>query len=79
MVETCTGLSVEIQEMEIMPDHVHLLLDIDPQFGVHKAVNRIKGVSSRVLRQEFKKLTTKLPTLGSNSYFDSTAGGHSLK
>ncbi len=75
IVETCTAISVEIQEMEIMPDHVHLLLDIDPQFGVHKAVKRIKGVSSRVLRQEFKELTTKLPTLWSNSYFVSTVGG----
>ena len=79
VLETYTGLSVEIQEMEIMPDHVHLVLDIDRQFGVHKAAKRIKETSSRVLRQEFKKLTTKLPTLGSNSYFDSTAGGHSLK
>lgn len=73
--ETCAELSVEIQEMEIMPDHVHLLLEVDPQFGVHKAIKRIKGVSSRVLRQEFKELTTKLPTLWTNSYFVSTAGG----
>ena len=79
IVEMCTGLSVEIQEMEIMQDHVHLLLDIDPQFGVHKAVKRIKGVSSRVLRQEFKELTTKLPTLWSNSYFVSTVGGAPLE
>ena len=71
----CIGLSGESQEMGIMQDHVHLLLDIDPQFWVHKAVNRIKGVSSRVLRQEFKELTTKLPTLWSNSYFGSTVGG----
>ena len=62
-----------------MPDHVHLLLDIDTQFGVHKAVKRIKGVSSRVLRQEFKELTTKLPTLWSNSYFVSTVGGAPLE
>ena len=27
-----------IVEMEVMPDHVHLLLDLDPQWGVHKAV-----------------------------------------
>ena len=79
IVETCTGLSVEIQEIEIMQDNVHLLLDIDPQFGVHKAVKRIKGVSSRVLRQEFKELTTKLPTLWSNSYFVSTVGGAPLE
>ena len=62
-----------------MPDHVHLLLDIDPQSVDHKAVKRIKGVSSRVLRQEFKELTTKLPTLWSNSYFVSTVGGAPLE
>ena len=28
----------EVIEMEIMPDHVHLLLEVDPQFGIHKAV-----------------------------------------
>ena len=27
-------------------DHVHLLMEIDPQYGIHKAVKRIKGYSS---------------------------------
>lgn len=25
---------VTIREMEVMPDHVHVLMDVDPQFGV---------------------------------------------
>ena len=65
--------------MKLMPDHVHLLLEVDPQFGIHKAIKRIKGVSSRILRQEFKELCTKLPTLWSNSYFVSTVGGAPLE
>lgn len=77
--ETCADLNVDIIEMEIMPDHVHLLLEVDPQFGVHKAIKRIKGYSSRVLRGEFKELTTKLPTLWTNSYFASTVGGSPLE
>ena len=44
--ESCDQLNVEIIEMEIMPDHVHLLMEIDPQYGIHKAVKRIKGYSS---------------------------------
>ena len=40
--QTCEQLNVEIIEMEIMPDHVHLLMEVDPQFGVHKAVKQIK-------------------------------------
>lgn len=77
--ETCSTLNVEIIEMELMPDHVHLLLEVDPQFGIHKAVKQIKGHSSRILRQEFKELRTKLPTLWTNSYFVSTVGGAPLE
>ena len=77
--DTCAKLSVEIIEMEIMPDHVHLLLEVDPQFGIHKAIKQIKGVSSRILRQEFKELRTKIPTLWTNSYFVSTVGGAPLE
>lgn len=77
--ETCSTINVEIIEMELMPDHVHLLLEVDPQFGIHKAVKRIKGNSSRILRQEFKELRTKLPTLWTNSYFVSTVGGAPLE
>lgn len=73
----CVELSVDIIEIEINPDYVHLLLGVNPQFGVHKVVKRIKGVSSRMLRQEFKELCTKLPTLWSNSYFVSTVGNTS--
>ena len=76
--EVCDECNIDIIEMEIMPDHVHLLMEVDPQFGVHKAVKRIKGRSSFVLRQEFPWLTTRLPTLWTNSYFVSTVGGAPL-
>lgn len=76
--ETCQDIHVDLIEMEIMPDHVHLLLEVDPQFGIHKAVKTIKGRTSRILRQEFHWLTTKLPTLWTNSYFVSTVGGAPL-
>ena len=62
-------------EMEVMPDHVHLLVEVDPQFGVHRLVKAIKGRSSRVLRQEFPHLKSRLPTLWTNSYFVATVGG----
>src|SRR5690606_29457900 len=39
-------------EMEVMPDHVHLLVEVDPQYGIHRLVKAIKGRSSRVLREE---------------------------
>lgn len=68
----------DVIEMEIMPDHVHLLMEVDPQFGVHKAVKQIKGYSSKVLRTEFPWLKSRLPSLWTNSYFVSTVGGAPL-
>ncbi len=76
--EICQTNRIDLLEMEIMPDHVHLLLEVDPQYGIHKAVKQIKGETSRILRKEYKHLTTKLPTLWTNSYFVSTVGGSPL-
>lgn len=76
--EICRESRIEIIEMEIMPDHVHLLVEVDPQFGIHKAVKQIKGRTSRILRREFSCLTSRLPTLWTNSYFVSTVGGAPL-
>lgn len=76
--KTCIEIKVDIIEMEIMPEHVHLLIEVDPQYGVHKVIKLIKGRSSFYLRKEFKSLTTKLPTLWTNSYFISTVGGAPL-
>lgn len=76
--ETCKQRNVEIIEMEIMPDHVHLLMEVDPQFGVHKAVKQIKGYSSHILREEFPWLKSRLPSLWTNRYFVSTVGGAPL-
>ena len=71
-------IKVNMIEIEIMPDHVHLLLEVDPQFGIHKAIKRIKGRTSHILREEYPELKTKLPSLWTNSYFVSTVGGAPL-
>ncbi len=44
----------EVAELEVMPDHVHLLVEVDRQFGVHQLVRKSKGRSSRLLRDETK-------------------------
>ncbi len=73
--EVCQEHQAEILQVEVMPDHVHLLVECDPQFGIHRLVRLMKGRSSRLLRQEFPVLRRKLPTLWTNSYFVSTTGG----
>ena len=71
-------LECEVIELEIMPDHVHMLCEVDPQFGAHKFVKRVKGLSSFLLRKQFPTLKSRLPTLWTHSYFISTVGGAPL-
>lgn len=77
--ETAAELRVEILEMEVMPNHVHILCEVDPQFGIHRFVKTVKGRSSRILREEFPWLKKRLPSLWTNSYFVSTVGGAPLQ
>ncbi len=78
IVEVIEERGAWLVELETMPDHVHLLVEVDPQFGVHRLVKAIKGRSSRVLREEFPWLRSKLPSLWTNSYFVATVGGAPL-
>lgn len=75
----CDELSVELIEMETDVDHVHLLVEVDPQFGINKFVRLLKGRTSRMLRDEFPHLRKRLPTLWTNSYFVATVGGAPLE
>lgn len=74
----CDEFSCEPVELEIMPDYVHLLVEVDPQFGIHRLVKKIKGRSSRILREEFDWLKRRIPSLWTNSYFVTTTGGAPL-
>ena len=78
LLEVAMETNSEVIEMEIMPDHVHLLVECDPQFGINKLIRRMKGRSSRYLRQEFPWLKSRIPSLWTNSYFVSTVGGTTL-
>ncbi len=63
---------MDIIKLEIHPEYVYLQMQVDPQTGVHKVIKQIKSRTSRILREEFPTLKTKLPTLWTNNYFIST-------
>jgi putative transposase len=77
--DVCTERSAALEEIEVMPDHIQVLVSCDPQFGIHRLIRLIKGRSSRVLRQEYPHLKTRLPTLWTNAYFVATIGGAPLE
>ena len=78
IAEVIAEKGASLIELETMADRVHLLVEVDPQVGVHKLVNAIKGRSSRVLRQELPWLRSGLPTVWTNSYLVATVGGAPL-
>ena len=63
-----------LHTLEVMPDHVHVFVEADPTACAAEIVNRLKGASSRILRDEFPSLKSRLPTLWSRSYFAGTVG-----
>ena len=77
--ETAEKHQFKIIEQEIMPDHVHLLIDVNPRFGIMQAVTKLKAVSSRQLRKEFPSLKTRLPSLWTRSTFISSVGAVTLE
>ena len=69
----------KIIEMEVMPDHVHLLVDCNPRFGVIECVKRLKSVSANTLKKEFPKINRTMPCLWTRSAFISSVGAVSLE
>lgn len=65
-----------IHEMEIMEDHVHMLLQLPPKIAVSEAVGYLKGGSSRILRKEFSELEEFLwgDSFWQDGYFAETVG-----
>ena len=78
ILEKQSEYNYNVIEMEIMPNHVHLLLDTNPKFGIFSILSKIKGYTSHQLRSEFPSLISRLPCLWTNSNFISTCGSVSL-
>lgn len=77
--EKAREMEMAIHAMEIMPNYVHLFVEFDPRWAVAEIVNRFKGFTSRVLREEFPTIRSRLPTLWSRSYYAGTVGHVSEK
>lgn len=69
----------EVLDMEVLPDHVQMLIDVNPKRGVFTIVNKIKAYTSHDLRGEFRELKSKLPTLWPQSKLISSGGAVTLE
>ena len=51
----------QILEMEVMPDHVHLLIECNPRYGIMQCVKDLKRESSYILIREFPSIRKRIP------------------
>lgn len=65
--------SCQMIEFNGESDHLHVLIQYNPQIQLSKLVNNLKTVSSRYLRKEFEIQTKK--ALWNGSYFLASCGG----
>ncbi|OKI44707.1 transposase [Micromonospora sp. CB01531] len=81
MADVCAKLGAELREFNGEDDHVHLLVHYPPKLPISTLVNRLKGVSTHYLRQEFTAQINQHITHGhlwSPSYFAGSCGGPPL-
>jgi putative transposase len=67
-------MELTLHLLEVMPDHVHAFVEGPPTLCVAEVINGLKGFTSRVLREEYPSLRSRLPTLWSRSYYAGSVG-----
>ena len=74
LLKKAKEIKVDIEKMEILPDSVHVFVKGDPTSAPHWIVQQFKGYTSRMLREKYPFLKTKLPTLWTRSYYCESVG-----
>ena len=59
--KTCKEMDIEIIDLAINPDHIHLFIKYPPKYSVSYIAKIIKGSTSRVLGQNFPHLREVVP------------------
>ncbi|MCP4403559.1 MAG: IS200/IS605 family transposase [bacterium] len=75
-VEVAEEFEIEIIEMEVSPDHIHLMVSFGPKRGIGEVVRIFKSIVARELFREFPSLKKRLwgGKLWEGGYFARTVG-----
>jgi len=78
--KVCADFEAELIECDGADDHVHLLVHFPPKVALSRLVNSLKGVSSRLLRENRPEIMGRYHNgvLWSPSYFAASCGGAPL-
>ena len=69
----------DIRLKEVIPDHVHLLVDCNPRYGIAQCLKDLKRESASILLREFPEIRRRLPCMWTRNAFISTVGSVSLE
>ena len=74
--QVCEKENIELLEMEVMPDHVHLLLSIPPKYCVFSFMGYLKGKSAMMIFEKHGNLKYKFGNrhFWATGYYVSTVG-----
>ena len=71
-------LGYRLENLDVQPDHVHLLLEISPELSVYAVVKKIKAHTSHILRETYQELRSRIPTLWTRVSLISSVGNVAL-
>ena len=77
IIEKQIDYNYQLTAIEMMPEHIHLLVSIEPKYSVTDIVGKIKGYTSFMLRREFFGLK-RIRSLWTSSKFIASTGGVTL-
>jgi putative transposase len=74
--EICEDYKIEIEEMEVAINHIHLLVSFPPKYSIGEVVGIIKSKSARGLFRQFPRIKKRLWSgeLWEDGYFARTVG-----
>lgn len=64
----------QIEQLEVMPEHVHICIKATPTDSIAYIVAQLKGYSSHKLRERYPELWKRLPNLWTRSYYVESCG-----
>lgn len=72
----CDKHNIRVADLEVMPDHIHMIISFEPKYSISTIVKMIKGSSARLWFKEHPEDKYKLYKghLWTNNYYIGTIG-----
>ena len=75
-IDIAEQYDITLDELEVSPDHVHILCSFPPRYSIAQVVTRFKSLSARAIFEEFPRIKRRLwgGEFWEDGYFVRTVG-----